>query len=175
MITASNQYLLQRVGKELSAIRNDHYYSDLERKVKDFIIAGNITDPLAAERAATAPNAYYIISGSDMMGEVYFPHVLVKLLSSGTEALGAGFTSGGAMQQWAKLTLQILVSGKLNAQINTICDEIRHYILSNLKTLHDTYKLHYRGESDYRLPFDVRAKVHRRSIDFSFNYFDIRT
>lgn len=161
--------------KRLSEIRNDYYYSDLEKKVKDFIIAGNITDPLASERASVAPKAFYIISGSDMMGEVYFPHVLIKLLSSGTEPLGAGFTAGGAMQNWAKITLQILVSAKLNAQLNTISDEVRDYVLSNLKTLKDTYKLHYRGESDYRLPFDVRAKVHRRSLDFSFNYFDIRS
>ena len=64
--------------KRLSEIRNDYYYSDLEKKVKDFIIAGNITDPLASERASVAPKAFYIISGSDMMGEVYFPHVLIK-------------------------------------------------------------------------------------------------
>ena len=159
----------------MSAIRNDHYYSDLEVRFKDFIVAGSITDPLSVSRASKAPDAYFIFSGSDIQGEVFFPHVKISLISSGTEILGAGYTSGGAMQNWARVVLQVLVSAKRMRQLNEITDEIRDYVLSTIKTLKDDYKLNYRGMNDFRLPFDVRAKVHRRSLDFSFNYFDIRS
>ena len=159
----------------MSAIRSDHYYSDLEVRFKDFIIAGSITDPLSAVRATKAPLSLFIISGEDQQTEIFFPHVRISLISSGTEPLGAGYTAGGAMQNWSRVTIQILISAKLGRHLNEIGDEITDYVLSTLKTLKDNYLLNYRGMSDYRLPFDTRAKVIRRSLDFSFNYFDIRT